>query len=63
MIDGDKLEDNEPIESEGKTNIPAGTYIGDNLEIPPDWELVEGEFIIDIAEDGTVSGSGSTKML
>lgn len=45
-------------ESEGKSEpVPAGTYIGDNLETPPDWELVEGEFIIEIAEDGTVSGS------
>ena len=44
-------------ESEGKSEpVPAGTYIGDNLEVPSDWELVEGEFIIEVAEDGTVSG-------
>jgi len=44
-------------EDEDANSIPAGTYIGDNGEIPPDWELVEGEFIINVAEDGTVSGS------
>ena len=37
--------------------VPAGTYVGDNGEVPPDWELVEGEFIIEVAEDGTVTGS------
>jgi len=45
-------------ESEGKSEpVPVGTYIGDNGGIPPDWELVEGEFIIEVAGDGTVSGS------
>lgn len=34
----------------------AGTYIGEELEIPPSWELVIQEFTIEIAEDGAVSG-------
>ena len=37
--------------------VPVGTYIGDNGEIPPDWELVEAEFTIEVAEDGTIEGS------
>lgn len=46
-----------PAEDEDAKSGPAGTYIGENLETPPDWELVEAEFFINIAEDGTVSGS------
>jgi hypothetical protein len=46
-----------PADDEYVGSIPAGTYIGVNLEIPHDWELIEGEFIINIAADGTVSGS------
>jgi len=57
MHEGYGSEDNELTENVGNDSIPAGTYIGDNGEIPPDWELVEDEFIIEVAEDGTVSGS------
>ncbi len=46
-----------PTEAEGINSLYAGTYIGENLEVPPDWELVEGEFILKVTEDGTVSGS------
>jgi hypothetical protein len=35
----------------------AGSYLGVQTETPPSWELVESEYFIDIAEDGTVSGS------
>ena len=35
----------------------AGMYIGEQTETPPDWELVESEYFINIAEDGSVSGS------
>jgi hypothetical protein len=34
----------------------AGTYVGEELEVPPSWELVVQEFTIQIAEDGAVSG-------
>ena len=36
---------------------PAGTYMGDLNEVPPSWKLVKNEFVIEVAEDGTVSGS------
>jgi len=51
------IEGYRPTEDEDANSSPAGTYIGDNLDIPPDWELVKGEFILYVAEDGTVSGS------
>jgi hypothetical protein len=54
--DGPSEENKQQVEGVSAT-VLAGTYIGDNLDIPPDWELVESEFIIEIAEDGTVSGS------
>ncbi|MBN1666483.1 MAG: hypothetical protein JW862_05325 [Anaerolineales bacterium] len=34
----------------------AGTYMGEELEVPPSWELVKQEFTISIAADGAVSG-------
>jgi len=35
----------------------AGRYLGEEIDTPPGWELVESTFFIDIADDGTVSGS------
>jgi len=35
----------------------AGAWTGENIETPPDWELVEAEFTIQVAEDGTVTGT------
>lgn len=44
--------------SEGEIgSVPAGTYIGVNPEPRGDWVSVEDKFIIEIAEDGTVSGT------
>jgi hypothetical protein len=61
--EGDGKTDQERDESEEKNNIPVGTYIYDMLvndEPPPggdDWEYeLESEFIIRVANDGTVTG-------
>ena len=35
----------------------AGTYIGQDIEKPPDWDLVQAEFTIAITEEGVVSGT------
>ena len=34
----------------------AGTYLGELNEIPPSWKMLKNDFIIEVAEDGTVSG-------
>ncbi len=46
-----------PTEAEGANSLIAGSYIGENLEVPPSWQLVKAEFIIDVGENGAVSGS------
>jgi len=39
------------------SSIPAGTYMGDLNEVPPSWNMLKNEFIIEVAEDGAVSGT------
>jgi hypothetical protein len=60
MIDGKSTEDNEQTESEGKTNILAGTYIGEfyfNEEHSDTTELMANEINVNISNSGIVSGS------
>lgn len=69
MYEGNKQEENPGAAPEGNTqpgvdgsdgekgSVPAGTYIGVNPEPRGDWETVEDKFIIEIAEDGIVSGT------
>lgn len=69
MYEGNKQEENPDAAPEGNTqpgvdgsegeigSVPAGTYIGVNPEPRGDWVLAEDKFIIEIAEDGIVSGT------
>ena len=50
------LPENDPGE-DTTSSILAGTYIGDFWDVPPSWELVVAEFIIIVADDGTVTGT------
>lgn len=49
-------EDDEKIEkAENSDNSVAGTYIGE-IETPPSWDRIQAEYVINVAEDGSVSG-------
>ena len=50
--------ESEDVDTNPESNLPfAGRYIGEEIDTPRDWELVQSEFFIDIAGDGKVSGS------
>jgi hypothetical protein len=64
MFAGYKSEEDEAVDPPTKimegantSSNTAGTYLGEFWEVPPSWELVIAEFIIVVAEDGTVSGT------
>ena len=39
------------------SSTPAGTYMGELNEVPPSWNMVKNEFIIEVSEDGSVVGT------
>ena len=56
-VDEEPVEEPEEEPKEEADSSIAGRYIGKEIDKPPDWDLVEAQFFIDIADDGTVSGS------
>lgn len=57
-VDNPQNDTHQEEQENGRVDDPniVGTYTVDEGETPPGWYLVESEFTINVAEDGTVSG-------